>query len=259
MINENRLKIKKEYISVREVAERPDWSLEHIRYFGEESLLTICLRRIPVKIAIENILVKKPYSDNPKKQREILQMLDEPQPLHQTDVYRLFDSRGEKIKITRFKTMPIMRLVKIVSPEIYAGFDDMVITASEVARFEFAVMNKTANDMDEPLVLLSQDFTEFALYGECFTFGEKQALAIKYLYDKHYIGKPWVHGKDMISAAGSVGLKPSNLFSRRPDWKKVIVAGRRGYYRINLPFEEPLPTGAAFDDTPSLFDFPNDK
>jgi hypothetical protein len=58
MVNETRVKIKKDYVSVREVAERPDWSLEHIRYFGEEGLLTICLRRIPVKIAIENILAK---------------------------------------------------------------------------------------------------------------------------------------------------------------------------------------------------------
>ena len=258
MLNETRMKIKKDYMSIRELAERPDWSLEHIRYFGEEGLLTISLRRIPVKIAIENILARKPYSDNPKKRKDIIRMLDEPQPLHQTDVYRLFDAHGEKIKISRFKTMPIMRLVKIVSPEIYASFDDMVIMASEVARFEFAILRKTANDMADPLVLLSQDFTEFALYGERFTFGEKQALAIKYLYDKHYIGQPWVHGKAMMSAAGSAGLKPSNLFSRRPDWKKVIVAGRRGYYRINLPFEEILPTSEE-DDTPSLFSLPNNK
>lgn len=259
MLKEQKLEIKKEYMSVDALAAHWNVELEDIRYLGEEGKLTICLRRIPVEVAIESLLNKKPYSENPKRQRELLKMMDDPQPLHRTDIYLLFANRGcEKIKITRFQTMPVMRLVKIITPNILAGFDDMIVMASEIARFEFEVMGRIPKNTSSPLVLLAPDFTRFMLYGETVEVGDKQALVIKYLYDQYHIGNIWVHGKDMMRAAGSECLKPSNLFSKHPNWKKVIVAGRRGYYRINLPYEEPLPVHTrANDEAPSLFDFMN--
>jgi hypothetical protein len=84
--------------------------LDDLRYFGEEGKLTICLRHIPVKVAIEDILGKEPYTNDPKTQREILQMRDEPQALHPTDIYRIFANKTGKPEIKRLKMCPVMNI-----------------------------------------------------------------------------------------------------------------------------------------------------
>ncbi len=239
---ENIIDIQKDYMSVNEVAKSWNVPIEDIRYLGEEGELTICIRRIPVRVAVESILEKYPYVKNlPNKAKEIIKLLDYPQPLHPTDIYLIFSNPNKKIKITRFKTMPVMNIIKIQSPEIEVGFDDMIITASELKRFEFEHGNFVAmRDKDkEPLVLLSGDFSYIRLYGEEYRFGGKQAVIIQHLYDKYSAGDPWVHGKTLLRQANSESMRLANLFNHHPNWRKAILSNGRGQYRMNLPFAEP--------------------
>lgn len=249
--------ITKDYMTVNEVANFWDVPIEDIRYLGEEGELTICIRRIPIKVAIESIMEKAPYiKDYPKKSKEIMRMLDEPQPLHPTDIYLLFANKDRKIKINRLKTAPIMKIIHIKSPEIEVGFDDMIITASERKRFEFERTNQIIKDnIVEPLVLKAGDFSYIELYGEPFRFGEKQAIIIKYLYDRYYAGDPWVHGKILLSKANSESFKLANLFNKHPNWRKAIISNARGYYRINLPYSDPAPIHKPNPSSPTLFDY----
>lgn len=254
-----RVDFDKSYMTLTQLADLWGVPLEDIRYLGEEGELTICIRRFPIKVAIESILEKAPYINTSQKAetKKIYKMLDAPQPLHPTDVYLLFANRNSKIPITRFKTAPIMKIIKICSPlEIEVGFDDMVVTASERKRFEFAHSNKIlSQSLKEPLVLLAADFSFIRLYDKEYHFGEKQALAIKYLYDRYYSGNPWVHGKILLKHAGSESFKLANLFSKNKDWREVIISNSRGFYRINLPFEEPAPSRRQEEQQLSLFNF----
>jgi hypothetical protein len=135
MINQNKSEIRKDYFTLPEMAEDCDVPLEDLRYFGEEGNLTICLCWILVKVAIENLLEQQPYTKDPKKKCEILQMLSEPQALHQTDIYRIFSNRDGKTEIVRLKTLPVMNLVKVIAPPILAGFDDLIVMREEKERF----------------------------------------------------------------------------------------------------------------------------
>lgn len=197
METKSKIDLAKEYLTLEEMASEYDIPLEHLRYFGEEGNLTICLRKIPVKVAIENILAQKPYAENPKKQKEILQMLDEPQALHSTDIYRIFANRDGKTEITRLKTLPVMNLVNVSAPPLLIGFDDLVITRTEKERFAYTYIQKSDNT-ENPLVIVSPDFRNFILYNKEYFFGEKQARIIKYLYDKYTEGIPWVHSKNCL-------------------------------------------------------------
>lgn len=254
---ESLVDIDKNYLTVAQLAKEWGVPLEDIRYLGEEGELTICIRRLPIKVAIESILEKAPYIDTSQrsKTKKIYKTLDAPQPLHPTDVYLLFANRGQKIPITRFKTSPIMKIVKICQPlDIEVGFDDMVITAAERKRFEYAHGRRIISpDYPNPLVLLSDDFSHIKLYGKEYHFGEKQAQAVKYLYNQYSAGKAWVHGKLLLTRAGSESFKVANLFNKHKDWREVIISNTRGFYRINLPFDEAAPDKRSNDLQLELF------
>ncbi len=254
-----RVDFDRSYMTLTQLAAFWNIPLEDIRYLGEEGELTICIRRFPIKVAIESILEKIPYIDSPRKAqtKKIYKTIDAPQPLHPTDVYLLFANRNSKIPITRFKTAPIMKIIKICSPiDIEVGFDDMIVTASERKRFEFAHCNKILpQSLKEPLKLLSADFSYIKLYDKEYRFGEKQALVVKYLYDRYFSGDPWVHGKILLRHAGSESFKLANLFSKNKNWREVVLSNTRGFYRINLPYEEPAPGRNQEKRQLNLFDF----
>ena len=254
MISPQKSEIEKDYLTLEEVAAECEVPLEDLRYFGEEGRLTICLRRIPVKVAIENLLSQKPYADNPKKQKEILQMLEEPQAVHPTDIYRIFANREGKTEITRLKTLPVMNLVNVIAPPILVGFDDLVIMRSEKERFAYTYIKKPM-DAAKPLVIVSPDFRNFILYNQEYFFGEKQARVIKFLYDKYVAGDPWVHSKTLLDIADAHSWRLQHLFNHNRGWRNVIKSGRNGYYMFNLPSDKIAPNKAPEYVGPDLFDF----
>ncbi len=248
--------IQKDYLTIEEVAAECGVPLEHLRYFGEEGNLTICLRKIPVQVAIESILAHKPYTENPKEKRKILQMLDAPLPLHPTDIWRLFANRESKIEITRLKTLPVMNLINVIKPSILVGFDDLIIMREEKERFAHIYLNKDITDTQTPLVIISPDFRNFVLYGREYVFGEKQARVIRFLYQKYVAGDPWVHSKKLLDVADAHSWRLHNLFNHKPEWRNVVKSGRNGWYMINLPTEKLPPARLiSTDKSLGLFDF----
>lgn len=246
--------LKKDYLTLEEVAAECEVPLEDLRYFGEEGLLTICLRRIPLMGVVENILAQKPYTDDPKSQKAIQQLLDAPQALHPTDIYRVFANRNGKTDITRLKTMPVMNLVKVIDPPLAIGFDDLVIMRTEKERFAHTYLHKTEN-FQNPLVIVSPDFRNFILYNFEYFFGEKQARIIKFLYDKYLAGDPWVHSKKLLDIADAHSWRLQHLFNHSKNWRNVIKSGRNGYYMFNLPSDKVAPTKTPEYVGPDLFDF----
>lgn len=192
------------------------------------------------KVAIENILTQAPYAENPKKQKEILQMLNEPQALHSTDIYRVFANRNGKTEITRLKTMPVMNLVNVSAPPISVQFDDLVITRAEKERFAHTYIRKSEHRQN-PLVVVSPDFRNFTLYNQEYFFGEKQARIIKFLYERYVEGNPWVHSKKLLEIANAQSWRLHNLFNHSKNWRNVIRAGKSGYYMFNLPSDKAVP------------------
>lgn len=247
--------IQKDYLTLEEVAAACDVGLEDLRYFGEEGKLEICTRHIPVKVAIENILDKEPYTNDPKLGREILQCLEEPQELHPTDIYQVFANRPGKTVIRRLKTRPVMSLVKVIDPPIEIGFDDLVIKREEKERFAFTYLKKSAS-FQNPLVIISPDFRNFMLYNHEYFFGEKQSKVIKYLHQKYIEGDPWVHSKKLLDIADAHSWRLHNLFSHSKEWRNVIKSSKNGYYMINLPSDKKSPAKRSESDgQPDLFDF----
>ncbi|MBB5354041.1 hypothetical protein HNR46_004313 [Haloferula luteola] len=45
-------------------------------------------------------------------------------------------------------------------------------------------------------------------------------------------GKPWLNGKQLLHDGGSQSYTLSNLFKRKPVWRKLIHSDGRGYYRM---------------------------
>lgn len=253
-VSPQKSEIRKDYLTLEEVAAECEIPLEDLRYFGEEGLLTICLRRIPMRVVVEDILAQKPYTENPKAQKEILQLLDEPQALHPTDIYRIFANRAGKTDITRLRTMPVMNLVNVVRPTLAVGFDDLVITREETERFAYTYLKKSAN-FRNPLVIVSPDFRNFILYDYEYFFGEKQARVIKFLYDKYISGDPWVHSKKLLDIADAHSWRLQHLFNHNKNWRNVIKSGRNGYYMFNLPSDKAAPAKTPEYVGPDLFDF----
>lgn len=246
-VGKTNIKIQKDYFTVNEVAELWSVPLEDIRYLAEEGKLSVCVRKTPLRSYVENVLSDLsnfPPQPNIKTSRRkiktIVGLLDSPQPLHQSDLYKIFANPNKKVEITRFKTRPIMNIIKSLGLEIEVGFDDMIITASEIKRFQFELNSQTARTktIKNPLKILAKDFSLINLYGEEFRFGEKQATIIKHLYERHCNNDPYVSGKRLIQIANSESYFLGNLFNGHPGWRKVIVPGKRGFYKINLPSED---------------------
>lgn len=246
--------IEKDYLTLEEVAAECEVQLEDLRYFGEEGKLTICLRHIPVKVAIEDILGKEPYNNDPKTQREILQCLEEPQALHPTDIYRIFANRPSKTTIKRLKTRPVMNLVKVIDPPLEIGFDDLVIMRTEKERFAYTYLKKTAS-FQNPLIIISPDFRNFTFYNQEYIFGEKQARIIKFLYNRFREGDPWVHSKKLMDIADVHSVRLQHLFNHSKGWRNVIKSAKNGYYMFNLPSDKLPPSKAPKYEGPDLFDF----
>jgi hypothetical protein len=245
------LSIRKDYLTLAETAEDCDIPMEHLRYFGEEGLLSICLRRIPVRVALEGIIYKSECLQSPRQREILLHALDAPQPLNPADIYRIFANCGEKTEITSIKTPLIMNLVKAITPGIMAGIDDLVIMREEEKHFASAYLNKP--EECDPLIIVSPDFKNFILYGHEYFFGEKQARIIKYLHEQYALGNPWVHSKKLMDIADSHSDKLHNLFNHNSDWRRVIRGGRNGYYMLNLPITKNPPMRNMEENQLSLF------
>ena len=81
---------------------------------------------------------------------------------------------------------------------------------------------------------LTNGYTEVIKQGKTYTYGKKQAIVIKELYEAYMSGQPWVYGKTLLKKADSAGLRLASLFGGRDDWRELIVGNKQGLYRLNV-------------------------
>ncbi len=131
-------------------------------------------------------------------------------------------------------------------PAISVRVDDLVVLREEQERFEKAhniteYIVVDSDEEDEPYFVASEDYRHVKLGDNEYDLGDFQARIVEFLYDALHSHKPWVHGKTLIHESGSSASRFRDLFKNKPDWEKLIISNKRGYYRLNLPLKPKNP------------------
>lgn len=84
----------------------------------------------------------------------------------------------------------------------------------------------------------SFDFRLFVYDDLEFAFTMPQARALEYMLMQTQAGAPEQHYTDILNAVGSASQRLSSLFSRKPDWSRLLrkTEGRRGWYHLAPEF-----------------------
>ena len=82
------------------------------------------------------------------------------------------------------------------------------------------------------------DFRLFVYDGREFAFTMPQARALEFMLMQTQAGAPDQHYSDILNAVGSASQRLSSLFSRKPDWSRLLrkTEGRRGWYQLESEF-----------------------
>lgn len=82
------------------------------------------------------------------------------------------------------------------------------------------------------------DFRLFVYDGIEFAFTVPQARALEYMLEQTRAGAPDQHHLQILKAAQSSSTKLGNVFSRKPEWTRLLrkTAGRRGWYHLDPDF-----------------------
>lgn len=86
---------------------------------------------------------------------------------------------------------------------------------------------------DHRAVSQQNDCRVVALNGYRFNFGDIQAAIIRQLLAASDTDNPWVHGKTLLANAGSTSMVMRDAFRHQQNWKELIAADGRGYYRLS--------------------------
>ena len=85
----------------------------------------------------------------------------------------------------------------------------------------------------QPMFSQQNGYRFVRLNGYQFTFGEIQATIVRQLHEASLSDNPWIHGKILLSNAGSSGMIMRNAFRHQTHWKELIHSNGRGYYRLS--------------------------
>ncbi len=72
--------------------------------------------------------------------------------------------------------------------------------------------------------------------GEHYSFGGVQANIIKQLHEAAMTGHERVHFKILIEKSGSQSMYMRDVFKSKPNWQKLIMSDKRGYYWLHEEF-----------------------
>ncbi len=72
--------------------------------------------------------------------------------------------------------------------------------------------------------------------GEHYSFGGVQASIIKQLHEAAMKGHERVHFKILIENSGSQSMYMRDVFKSKPNWQKLILSDKRGYYWLHEEF-----------------------
>lgn len=224
----------KEYHSLAEICRLWQVTYEDLLYYGENGLLNICVRFTAIKVALGESL--KQLGVDREKVFEREDLICEPQALRVTDIYRIIKANGEPVIVNSFKNNNRFSFTEIVEKNgIQISLDDLVITRSDKIRFELDNDIQTKNDHEAPVFKYSNSFQEVIHFGKRHHFGPLQAKIVEQLFLANEKHEPWVHGKILLSKAGSESLRFTSVFKGHRTWREIIFSDHKGYYRLNLP------------------------
>lgn len=72
--------------------------------------------------------------------------------------------------------------------------------------------------------------------GEHYSFGGVQANIIKQLHEAAVKGHERVHFKLLIERSGAQSMYMRDVFKSKPNWQKLILSDKRGYYWLHEEF-----------------------
>lgn len=169
---------------------------------------------------------------------------------------RIIFSRGV-VERRKFQTNLPNTYLQIVESlnKIELRRDDLVILNDDLRQFEREYhlvaskpckvisvhkINGKSSARTQALFSYQNGFRFVRLDGMQFTFGEIQATIIRHLYEASATDNPWVHGKTLLSKAGSNSMIMRDAFRHQQQWKELIHTNGRGFYRLS-PMCSPIP------------------
>lgn len=224
----------KEYHSLAEICKLWKVTNEDLLYYGENGLIDICVRFTAIKVALDKY--QKSFGMGLEKLFEGEDLFFEPQPLFDTDIYRIIKADGKPVIVNRFKNNNRFSFMELIEERgISISLDDLVITRSERIRFEQDNDIQTVADEQIPVFKYSNSFQEVIHFGKRHHFGPLQAKIVEQLFFANENQEPWVHGKVLLAKAGSESLRFTSVFKGHRTWREIIFSDHKGFYRLNLP------------------------
>ncbi|PIR38110.1 MAG: hypothetical protein COV35_07675 [Alphaproteobacteria bacterium CG11_big_fil_rev_8_21_14_0_20_39_49] len=219
----------REYYYLGEVADRWSVSKLDIQYYIEKGLLDagIWLRNAPVEFGYyENLgeCGREKVPLNKKTVSGIYEILPK-------DCSMLF--RRKEIMLYHLKNPKEDEYIAINNDNGFqVNLSDLVIT--EQACFEFEQKNGVVLK-DNHGFIYNKNFEVVILNGIRFQLGSIQSNVVRLLHEASLTDDPWLYGHTTLCAAGSKGNGCMvDLFKNQPEWRKLIVSGKNGYYRLNI-------------------------
>lgn len=130
-------------------------------------------------------------------------------------------------------------------PSVVVRLDEIVILKEDRVRFEQdynVSASQAAQFASRPSIEFgfhySNDYRHVTLNGVDFHLGDVQSRVIEQLHDAAQSRNPWVHGKTLLYESGSQAMRLRDIFKHKKDWRCLIAANGRGYYRLNIPLQE---------------------
>lgn len=151
---------------------------------------------------------------------------------------RSFTSVGEEGHILRLTYEP-------PQPAISVRMHDLVVLKQDRDKFEKSYDISETNVRDLYLdraqsgFISVQDYRYMKLNDREYHLGDIQARIIELLHDASQSQKPWVHSKTLLFESGSHADRIRDAFRTQKHWQELIISNKRGYYRLNVPIEQP--------------------
>lgn len=169
-----------------------------------------------------------------------LPVLSGPQPLLRGSLLEIF--RDGLAEVRAFRSMPPTTYLHIASgaSPVIVRRDDLIVTREERDRFERD--HGTASTVSEPVptdAWYSDDFSRIRLANEWYSFGPKQAAVLRLLKAAGETDNPWCDGKRLLDEADAETMRLIDLFKRKPEWRRLVLADGKGRYRLNILFLSP--------------------
>lgn len=130
-------------------------------------------------------------------------------------------------------------------PDVSVRISDLIILKEDQQKFEqnYDIPETNVVDLhpERPPdgFIATNDYRYVKLGDQEFHLGDIQARIVQMLHDASQSHKPWVHGKTLLHESASNAIRIRDIFKSKKNWRDLILSNDRGYYRLNIPIEQP--------------------